>query len=133
HQELLVTDIKHVFAQNPLHPVFRKRAEEKTPARSALTFVDFKETSAPIGHHGRAFSYDNEGPRHRALIPKFSLGSRLVTCGEYLRFIEAGGYQQPEFWLSLGWMTVTDPALGGWEAPLYWEKRDGRWWHFTLS
>ena len=55
-------------------------------------------------------------------VPKFSLGSRLVTCGEYLRFIEAGGYQQPEFWLSLGWMTVNEQR---WEAPLYWEKRDG--------
>jgi ergothioneine biosynthesis protein EgtB len=95
-----------------------------------MTFVDFDETIATIGHDGRDFSYDNEGPRHRALVPKFSLGSRLVTCGEYLRFIEAGGYQQPEFWLSLGWMTVNEQR---WEAPLYWEKRDGRWWHFTLS
>jgi ergothioneine biosynthesis protein EgtB len=130
HQELLVTDIKHVFAQNPLHPVFRKRAEEKTEPPSAMTFVDFEETIATIGHDGRDFSYDNEGPRHRALVPKFSLGSRPVTCGEYLRFIDAGGYQRPEFWLSLGWMTVNEQR---WEAPLYWEKRDGAWWHFTLS
>jgi ergothioneine biosynthesis protein EgtB len=130
HQELLVTDIKHVFAQNPLHPVFRKRAVQKTEPPPPMTFVDFDETIATIGHDGRDFSYDNEGPRHRALVPKFSLGSRLVTCGEYLRFIEAGGYQQPEFWLSLGWMTVNEQR---WEAPLYWEKRDGRWWHFTLS
>jgi ergothioneine biosynthesis protein EgtB len=130
HQELLVTDIKHVFAQNPLHPVFRKRAEQKTEPPPPMTFVDFDETIATIGHDGRDFSYDNEGPRHRALVLKFSLGSRLVTCGEYLRFIEAGGYQQPEFWLSLGWMTVNEQR---WEAPLYWEKRDGRWWHFTLS
>jgi len=130
HQELLVTDIKHVFAQNPLHPIFRKRAQEKSEPPPPATFADFEETIATIGHDGRDFSYDNEGPRHRALVPKFSLGSRLVTCGEYLRFIEAGGYQRPEFWLSLGWMTVNEQR---WEAPLYWEKRDGAWWHFTLS
>jgi ergothioneine biosynthesis protein EgtB len=130
HQELLVTDIKHVFAQNPLHPIFRKRAQEKTEPPPPMTFVDFEETIATIGHDGRDFSYDNEGPRHRALVPKFSLGSRPVTCGEFQRFIQAGGYQRPEFWLSLGWMTVNEQH---WEAPLYWEKRDGEWWHFTLS
>jgi ergothioneine biosynthesis protein EgtB len=85
---------------------------------------------ASVGYRGNGFSYDNEGPQHRALVPKFSLGSRLVTCGEYQQFIEAGGYQRPEFWLSLGWMTVNEQR---WEAPLYWEKRDGTWWHFTLS
>ena len=116
HQELLVTDIKHVFAQNPLHPVFRKRTEEKMQITPQLTFIDFNETVASIGYPGNGFSYDNEGPQHRALIPKFSLGSRLVTGGEYQRFIEAGGYQRSEFWLSLGWMTVNEQH---WEAPLY--------------
>jgi ergothioneine biosynthesis protein EgtB len=130
HQELLVTDIKHVFAQNPLHPVFRQRTKEKTQASGRMSFIDFDETVTSIGYRGNGFSYDNEGPQHRALVPKFSLGSRLVTCGEYQQFIEAGGYQRPEFWLSLGWMTVNEQR---WEAPLYWEKRDGTWWHFTLS
>src|SRR5438105_573188 len=128
HQELLVTDIKHVFAQNPLHPIFRKRAQEKSEPPPPATFADFEETIATIGHDGRDFSYDNEEPRHRALVPKFSLGSRPVTCGEYLRFIEAGGYQRPEFWLSLGWMTVNEQR---WEAPLDWEQPDGAGWHFT--
>lgn len=130
HQELLVTDIKHVFAQNPLHPVFRRRAEEKTQAAPAMKFIDFDEAIVTIGHSGSGFYYDNEEPQHRALVPRFSLASRPVTCGEYQRFIEAGGYQRPEFWLSLGWMTVNEQR---WEAPLYWEKRDGVWWHFTLS
>jgi len=130
HQELLVTDIKHVFAQNPLHPIFRKQTEEKMQAPPRMSFVDFDETVASIGHRDNGFSYDNEGPQHRVLIPKFSLGSRLVTCGEYQRFMEAGGYHRPEFWLSLGWMTINEQR---WEAPLYWEKRDGAWWHFTLS
>ena len=138
HQELLVTDIKHVFAQNPLYPVFRRgenrmRAERlATPGSqsSPLQFVDFEETIVAIGHDGRGFAYDNEGPRHRALVPAFSLATRPVTNGEYMAFIEDNGYARPEFWLSLGWMTVNEQR---WQAPLYWTKHDGTWWNFTLS
>jgi ergothioneine biosynthesis protein EgtB len=131
HQELLVTDIKHVFAQNPLYPVYRRRntniiAEDFGPIR----FVDFDETVVAIGHDGQGFAYDNEGPRHRALVSAFSLASRAVTNGEYIAFIEDKGYTRPEFWLSLGWMTVNEQR---WNAPLYWVKRDGAWWNFTLS
>src|SRR4029079_4458135 len=136
HQELLVTDIKHVFSQNPLYPVFR---EAKTAERSSampgsqsspLRFVDFAEATVEIGHDRRGFAYDNEEPRHRALIAAFSLASRPVTNGEYMAFIEANGYARPEFWLSLGWMTVNEQR---WQAPLYWTKHDGAWWNFTLS
>jgi ergothioneine biosynthesis protein EgtB len=131
HQELLVTDIKHVFAQNPLHPVFR---EQNVPLerRAVLpcSFVDFEEAMVEIGQGGIGFSYDNEGPRHRALVPAFSLATRLATNAEYLAFIESGGYKRPEFWLSLGWTTVNEQH---WEAPLYWTKQDGSWWNFTLS
>jgi ergothioneine biosynthesis protein EgtB len=131
HQELLLTDIKHVFAQNPLYPVFRDRKIDNDPADTApICFVDFEEEIVEIGHHGREFAYDNEGPRHRVLVPAFSLASRPVTNREYIAFIEDDGYERPEFWLSLGWMTVNDQ---GWEAPLYWTKRDGKWWNFTLS
>ncbi|MDQ3197580.1 MAG: ergothioneine biosynthesis protein EgtB [Verrucomicrobiota bacterium] len=131
HQELLVTDIKHVFAQNPLHPIFRERGEASTPSPIApCGFVDFEEAIVEIGHAGRGFSYDNEGPRHRALVPAFSLGTRPVTNGEYIEFIEAGGYTRPDHWLSLGWTTVNEQR---WESPLYWTKRNGAWWNFTLS
>ncbi len=132
HQELLVTDIKHVFAQNPLYPVF----QPSSPAPSAPNrvapqhFVEFDEAIVTIGHDGAEFSYDNEGPRHRALVPAFSLSNRLVTNGEYLTFMEAGGYTRPEFWLSLGWTTVNEQR---WQAPFYWVQRDGAWWNFTLS
>jgi ergothioneine biosynthesis protein EgtB len=138
HQELLITDIKHVFAQNPLYPVFRAgktshsvRAEER-PATECppYHFVQFDERIAEIGHDGSGFAYDNENPRHRALVAAFSLGSRLVTNGEYIAFIEDNGYNRPEFWLSLGWMTVNEQR---WNAPLYWAKRNGAWWNFTLS
>ncbi|MBA2436511.1 MAG: ergothioneine biosynthesis protein EgtB [Chthoniobacterales bacterium] len=134
HQELLVTDIKHVFAQNPLHPIFRERNDR--PQRRTIApcgFVDFEEAIVEIGHGGRGFSYDNEGPRHRALVGAFSLATRPVTNGEYIAFIEDGGYKRPDHWLSLGWTTVNQPASGEWEAPLYWTKRDGNWWNFTLS
>ena len=131
HQELLITDIKHVFSQNPLHPVFRERKIEETPAQTMpMRFVDFEETTVEIGHDGRGFAYDNESPRHRVLASAFSLASRPVTNGEYIGFIEDNGYARPELWLSLGWMTVSEQ---GWQAPLYWTKRDGRWWNFTLS
>ena len=131
HQELLVTDIKHVFAQNPLYPVFRERAPEPESVRvEPQRFVEFDEQIVSIGHDGAGFSYDNEGPRHRALVPAFSLSNRLITNGEYLAFMEAGGYTRPEFWLSLGWTTVNEQR---WQAPLYWVERDGAWWNFTLS
>jgi ergothioneine biosynthesis protein EgtB len=131
HQELLLTDIKHVLAQNPLYPVFRERKGDlETSKVSPQDFVEFEETTVQIGHDGNGFSYDNEGPRHPALVPHFSLASRVVTNGEYLEFMEAGGYTRPEFWLSLGWTTVNEQR---WQAPLYWMKRDGAWWNLTLS
>ena len=131
HQELLITDIKHVFAQNPLYPVFRQRngdvaAKKITPIR----FIDSEETVTAIGHDGNGFAYDNEGPRHQALVHAFSLATRPVTNGEFIAFIEDNGYSRAEFWLSLGWMTVNEQR---WNAPLYWTKRDGAWWNFTLS
>ncbi|MFL6539178.1 MAG: ergothioneine biosynthesis protein EgtB [Chthoniobacterales bacterium] len=131
HQELLVTDIKHVFAQNPLYPVFEEAKNLPNEQSAApLHFVDFEETTTLIGHDGKGFSYDNEGPQHRALVGAFTLATRPVTNGEYIAFIEAGGYTRPEFWLSLGWTTVQEQR---WEAPLYWTKQDGQWWNFTLS
>ena len=141
HQELLITDIKHVFAQNPLYPVFREgkarvaaaTGRSSTPPgsqSSPLQFIDFEEGIVEIGHDGDGFAYDNEGPRHQALVPAFSLATRPVTNGEYIAFIEDNGYSRPEFWLSLGWMTVNEQR---WNAPLYWTKRDGAWWNFTLS
>jgi ergothioneine biosynthesis protein EgtB len=138
HQELLVTDIKHVFAQNPLYPVFREgrahhsvRTEERTATECRpYQFIDFEEANVEIGYDGPGFAYDNEGPRHRALVPAFSLASRQVTNGEYMAFIDDKGYARPEFWLSLGWMTVNEQR---WQAPLYWAKRDCAWWNFSLS
>src|SRR6266446_4239802 len=131
HQELLITDIKHVFAQNPLYPVFRQRNRDvAAKTLTPIQFIDFEETVTAIGHNGNEFAYDNEGPRHQALVPAFSLATRPVTNGEFIAFIEDNGYSRAEFWLSLGWVTVNEQR---WNAPLYWTKRDGAWWNFTLS
>jgi ergothioneine biosynthesis protein EgtB len=131
HQELLITDIKHVFAQNPLYPVFRQREMEndKIDIKSSK-FIEFDEATVGIGHDGDGFAYDNESPRHRSLVLPFSLANRLITNREYLEFIADNGYSRPEFWLSLGWTTVNEQ---NWRAPLYWIERDGQWWNFTLS
>ena len=145
HQELLLTDIKHVFAQNPLYPVFRDAVagiDDPGPTNNgnapdrpgssipATQFIAFDEAIVEIGFDGPGFFYDNEGPRHRALVLPFLLSNRLVTNGEYLEFIDAGGYSRPEFWLSLGWTTVNEQR---WQAPLYWSKQQNDWWNFTLS
>jgi ergothioneine biosynthesis protein EgtB len=109
------------------------RAETRTATpilRLPLQFTDFEETVTTIGHNGDGFAYDNEGPRHKTLVPAFSLATRPVTNGEYVAFIEDNGYGRSEFWLSLGWMTVNEQR---WNAPLYWKKHDGAWWNFTLS
>ena len=141
HQELLITDIKHVFAQNPLYPVFQRRdigkdkIDPPLPSYGAtgiepLKFVEFDEATIEIGHDGDGFSYDNEGPSHHALILPFSLADRLITNREYLQFMADNGYSRSEFWLSLGWTTINEQS---WRAPLYWIERDGEWWNFTLS
>jgi len=131
HQELLITDIKHVFAQNPLYPIFRaNKIDDGKINIEAPRFVDFDGATIEIGHDANGFCYDNEGPRHRALVLPFSLANRLVTNSEYLEFMRDKGYSRSEFWLSLGWTTLNEH---NWRAPLYWTEGDGEWWNFTLS
>ena len=130
HQELILTDIKHVFFENPLRPVFCERSTPESAPVALASWQSFPAGVCEIGYKGVGFHFDNEGPRHRQFTEAFQLMPRLVTNGDYLEFIEDGGYRRPEFWLSLGWYTVNEQH---WEAPLYWEKRDGSWWVFTLA
>jgi ergothioneine biosynthesis protein EgtB len=131
HQELMVTDIKHVLSCNPLHPAYRPTSFfTRTDPVPPLAWATFPEGIAWIGHKDDGFFYDNEKPRHREFVHSFQFASRLITNGEYLQFIEAGGYANPLLWLSDGWRTVQQE---GWEAPLYWEKQDGHWFYMTLS
>jgi len=121
HQELLLTDIKHMFSSNPLLPAYAAHPPLRAPERSSgtlpLAFRTFEGGVAEIGHDGRSFSFDNEGPRHKVYLAPFSIATRLVTEGEYLAFIEDRGYERPELWLSDGWAWVNANAQRG---PLYW-------------
>ncbi len=132
HQELLLTDLKHLFAQNPLLPSYLKTSSTRPKADIAappLRWFEYPEGMFFVGANGNEFHFDNEAPRHRQFLHAFQLASRLVTNGEYLEFVEDGGYSRADCWLSLGWMTVREQ---GWQAPLYWEKRDGEWLAFSL-
>lgn len=134
HQELLLTDIKHLFSCNPLNPVYLHSAavaKRSSPSTiGAARWVEVQGGVREIGFAGKGFAYDNETPRHKVYLHDFALASRLVTNAEYLHFIEDGGYRRPELWLSDGWQAVQSR---GWKAPLYWKERDGEWLEFTLS
>jgi ergothioneine biosynthesis protein EgtB len=139
HQELILTDIKHLFARNPLRPAYRDGSRiadrssrpggDRDEVRS-VRWHTYPEGLAWIGHEGEGFAFDNETPRHRVFLQRFRLAARLVTNAEYLAFMGDGGYARPEFWLSEGWNAV---QAHGWRAPLYWEEMDGHWWMMTLS
>jgi ergothioneine biosynthesis protein EgtB len=130
HQELILTDILSLFAQNPLRPAYRSGAplrEHREPGD--LTWSAFPGGLKSMGHAGSGFSFDNETPRHQVYLRAFTLADRLITNAEYLAFIDAGGYDTASLWLSDGWSAVQQ---GKWRAPLYWECRDGQWMQMTL-
>lgn len=130
HQELLLTDIKYNFSVNPLRPAYRADLPVGTGDAGRPDFVEFSEGIREIGHAGPAFAFDNETPRHRVYLNRFALAARPVLNGDYLEFIDAGGYDNPVYWLSDGYRVARE---SDWSAPLYWELRDGQWWQFTLA
>jgi len=139
HQELALTDIKHAFFSNPLHPSYAAGAlsQEREPAIPKLEWHTFNGGLIEIGYPLQAanpldFCFDNETPRHKVYLEPFQIANREITCGEYLEFMSAGAYTRPEFWLSAGWETVKST---GWQAPLYWQRdaSDATGWRvFTL-
>ncbi|MCC6409526.1 MAG: ergothioneine biosynthesis protein EgtB [Planctomycetes bacterium] len=130
HQELLLTDLKHILASNPSRPAYRQRREpvSRREARSAR-WIEFAGGLVEVGHDGAGFAFDNEGPRHRVWLEPFALADRPVTNGEFLEFVEDGGYRRPELWLSDGWAAVQRLQ---WNGPLYWETVDGKRCETTL-
>ena len=130
HQELILMDVKHVLSLNPLQPAYLVEAPRSSGAAAPLHWIDFAGGLRQIGHGGSGFAFDNETPRHKLWLEPFRLAGRLVTCGEYLAFIEDKGYRRAEFWLSEGWALVQQE---GWTAPLYWRRDDGGWSVFTLA
>jgi len=130
HQELMLTDIKHAFSCNPLRPTYRRLDPAGCEQSCPLRWIDFEGGVRSVGHDENDFCYDNEQPRHSAMVHAFQLANRLVTNAEYLEFIEDGGYRNPHLWLSDGWAAV---QADSWRAPLYWEERSDGWWQFTLG
>jgi ergothioneine biosynthesis protein EgtB len=132
HQELILTDLKYSFSRNPLAPVYR--ADLKTDAPSADVLAKpgrlrFDGGLVTVGAEG-GFAFDNETPRHQVYLPPFALADRLVTNGEYLEFVRAGGYERHDLWLSDGWSVVRS---NGWAAPIYWRGDGQDWSEFTLG
>jgi ergothioneine biosynthesis protein EgtB len=117
HQELLLTDIKHLFACNPLLPAYTRESMARPRSSPALAFRRFDGGLIDIGHDGDGFCFDNELPRHRTYTGPFALANRAVTNGEFLEFMRAGGYESAAHWLSDGWTTV---QTEGWKRPIYW-------------
>jgi ergothioneine biosynthesis protein EgtB len=146
HQELLVTDLKNLFASNPLQPAYREKqvagtALDRPPALTCSevprSWQNFYEGIYEIGYsptldneNGDNFSFDNESPRHRVFLQSFALASHLVTCGEWLEFMEDGGYKRPEFWLSMGWDWIQSSGV---DAPYYWEHENDQWTLYTMA
>jgi ergothioneine biosynthesis protein EgtB len=130
HQELLLTDLKHLFSYNPHDPVYC-RLELQEGRAVPVKWLAFEGGIVEIGASETGFAFDNERPLHQALLRPFQIANRPVTAGEYLEFMDDGGYRRPELWLADGWTTVQEQ---GWQAPLYWaQDTDGHWHHYTLG
>ena len=131
HQELILMDVLHLFAQMPGHPAYRAAAANESPDPGPLGFIDFAGGEVEIGADGSGFSFDNERPRHGTRLAPYRLADRLVTNAEWLAFMAGGGYARAEFWLSDGWAQAKTEA---WAHPLYWvEGEDGAWHEMDLG
>jgi ergothioneine biosynthesis protein EgtB len=129
HQELMLTDVKHLLAQNPLIPAYHAVPAPAAACGGPQHWLAFDGGLGEIGYGGDGFCFDNELPRHRVFVEPFELSSRLVTNGEFMAFVEAGGYRDSSLWLAEGWDWVNAQGLS---APMYWQLQEGRWHEFTL-
>ncbi len=130
HQELILMDILHLFSLSPIDPVYSPSAPTPVTRRRDHKWLRFDGGEIEIGHQGEAFAFDNEGPRHCVVLAQYELASRLVTNGEWLSFMEDGGYRRHEFWHADGWARVLDET---WTCPLYWRNDGGIWREMTLA
>jgi ergothioneine biosynthesis protein EgtB len=130
HQELLITDILHAFAQNPTDPVYDASWQPPRGVQGPRGFVDVPAGIHAIGHDGEGYCFDNETPHHDELIADMRIARHLVSNAEWLEFIAADGYATPSLWLSDGWAAV---QAEGWQAPGYWRRKDGAWFSMTLA
>ncbi len=130
HQELMLTDIKHVLSRNPLFPAAYTHTGDGAGAADAVSWHSFDGGVVEIGYADRGFCFDNETPRHAVQLHPFALADRAVTNDEFAAFVDDGGYTRPELWLSDGWAKIREHD---WREPLYWQKVDGAWHAFTFA
>lgn len=128
HQELILTDVLHLLAQNPLYPAYDSTRAE--PAAADSGWAEFNAGLTQLGHDGDGFCFDNELPRHRVFLEPYALAAGLVTNGAFLRFVEDGGYRNPALWLSEGWDFIRAHDI---THPLYWRQLNGAWHGFGLA
>ena len=129
HQELLLTDIKHLFSINPLLPAYETKWPLNSTRPSPMRWIRVEAQETSVGHCADTFCFDNETPKHSVRTDAFELASQPVSNGEFIEFILDGGYSKPELWLSNGWAAVQEEA---WQAPMYWHQVDLQWRCFTL-
>jgi len=130
HQELLLTDIKYILGNNPIFPVYNEDLDWENNSNLESGFAKIEEGIYEIGYEGEGFSFDNEHGKHKVYVHDFEISKALVTNAEYLEFINSEGYKNFKYWLDEGWAWVTENKI---EAPLYWHKIDGEWFHFTMN
>ncbi|MDT0555883.1 ergothioneine biosynthesis protein EgtB [Patiriisocius hiemis] len=130
HQELLMTDIKYILGNNPLLPKYNDSFVEYPIQKEKQDWITIEEGIYEIGHTNQGFCYDNELGRHKVFLNKFSISNSLVTNGEYINFIEAGGYKDFNFWHADGWEWVKQEKM---TQPMYWHKIENDWYYYTLQ
>jgi ergothioneine biosynthesis protein EgtB len=132
HQELLLSDLKYTLSLNPTHPVYRNgyNLVGGYNKHNSAAWLHVKEGVYEVGHIGNEFCFDNERRRHKVYIPNFTIATALVTNGEFIDFIENGGYQHFGYWLDDGWTWRSTHKI---ESPLYWQKVNEKWYYYTLS
>ena len=130
HQELLLTDIKYILGNNPLLPKYNEALEENPIENFEREWLKIPEGIYEIGHEGEGFAYDNELGRHKVFLNDFSISNKLITNGEFLEFMETGGYKEVLLWHSEAWEWLKTNKIS---APLYWHKIDGIWHQYTLG
>ncbi|WP_221391623.1 ergothioneine biosynthesis protein EgtB [Dyadobacter sp. NIV53] len=130
HQELMITDIKYILGHNPLFPVYRSGYNLVNAVNQETGFIDIPEGIYEVGFDGDGFCFDNELGRHKTYVQNFKISKSLVTNGDFMEFMEAGGYQDFNLWLDEGWSWVNNEAV---QSPLYWHKIKGEWHYYTLA
>ena len=130
HQELLITDLKYTLGHNPIFPVYDESFNLLADSNTSYGWLAMEEGVYEIGHDGDAFCFDNEMNKHRVYLHEFEISHALVTNGEYMEFMEAGGYSRFDCWLDEGWSWLNENQI---TSPLYWHKINGKWHYFTLA